>query len=84
MQQNRRGYNRPFLQNKVGSEKEKEGKDLPHCMLCDLCSPPSDRLQPQKVKPISKLVNKNLLHQTSKSNFELDETHCGGSKHNTS
>jgi hypothetical protein len=26
MQQNRRGYNRPFLQNKVGSKKEKEGK----------------------------------------------------------
>jgi hypothetical protein len=29
-------------------------------------------------------VNKNLLHQTSKANFELDETYCGGSKHNPS
>jgi hypothetical protein len=35
-------------------------------------------------KPIGKLVNKNLLHQTSKANFELDETYCGGSKHNPS
>jgi hypothetical protein len=29
-------------------------------------------------------VNKNLLQQTSKANLELDETYCGGSKHNPS